>query len=205
MDIALARILLPVIGDYLGQTLTPEVATKIAGRVMAACYPGAVDVSQIAPRTVGSYELSCVRLADVHEHLKVMHMRHWMETEGYRHGLEFNPDYDRAIDLEMQGRYLLIVATHKASGQFVANYSLYLSRSMHTQTLMATEDTLFVAKEHRRGRLGVSIIKYGEQVLADLGVQELNVSVKHTNNVGPMIERMGYQPVATQYTKILKE
>ena len=205
MDLPLTPILFPVIGKYLNTQLTPEVASQLAGEILARCYPGPVDTSGIEPKKVGSFVIECARLAHVVDQLRAIHEQHWRETEGYRHALEFNPDYQRGIDLEVQGRYLLIVARRHETGEIVGNYALYLSRSMHTQTLMATEDTLFLAKDCRRGRLGIEVMRYAENALRQRGVEELNVSVKLVNSVGSMIERMGYAPVATQYTKILKE
>ncbi|OWT55282.1 GNAT family N-acetyltransferase [Candidimonas nitroreducens] len=202
MDLPIRPILCDVVGGYLGQTLTPEVAARLTADVLTRCYNGPISIEGVAPQRVGSYLVECSRLADDLDGLKALHLQHWRETERHRQGLEFNPDYNRALDLEWQGRYLLIVARH-IDGALVGNYGLYISRSMHTQTLMATEDTLFLAKEHRRGRLGISMIRYAEHALEQLGVRELNVSVKLVNEVGPMIERMGYEPVGTQYTKIL--
>lgn len=188
----------------MGQTLTPEVLSQVVAAVSVRCYPGPVDFSTVAHKQVGSYTLYCARLADNLDQLRALHAAHWAETEVHRHGTAMNPDYQRVLDLEQQGRYFLIIARH-SSGDLVANYGLFLGKSTHTQALTASEDTLFVAREHRRGRLGVALIRYAEDALALLGAEELNVSVKAVNNVGPMIERMGYLPVGTQYTKLLKK
>lgn len=194
-----------VVGDYLGKTLTPEVAAELCAKVTARCYPGPVDTTLIFPKRVGSYLLRTARVTEVIDDLREIHWQHWQETEGYRHGIEFNPDYERGLDFEAQGRYVLVVAEHIPTGKIVGNYGLYLNRSMHTQTIKASEDTLFVSREHRRGRLGIEIMRYAERAVAQLGAQELDVSVKLVNKVGPMLERMGYAPVGTQYVKILKE
>ena len=157
MDLPLARIIGPTLGAYLGQTLTPEVAAKLASDILIQGYPGPVDLTGIEPKVVGSYVLECARAHEVLDELRPLHEAHWQETEGYRHGLPFAPDYERGLDLEQQGRYVLVVARHQETGKLVGNYGLYLSHSMHTQTLMATEDTLFLAREHRRGRLGMEL------------------------------------------------
>lgn len=206
MDLPITPVLCEVIGDHMGQTLTPDVASRILARVLARCYPGPVDTSAIAPQVVGSYTLRCSRVDDALDRLRPLHYEHWLETETHRNAVtSFDPDYNRGRDLEAQGRYLLIVVEETATGNLVGNYGLYLSRSMHTQGLIATEDTLFLRRSNRGGRLGIALIRYAEQVLTQLGVEELGVSVKLVNSTGPMIERMGYQPVGTQYTKLLKE
>lgn len=204
MDLPITPILCEEFAPFVGATLTPEVLARVVARVTMRCYPGPVDFSAVAPKTIGSYTLSCARLIEVLPELRALHREHWLETEGHRHVIEMNPDYERGLDLEAQGRYFLIVARH-ASGAVVGNYGLYPARSMHTSQLIATEDTLFIASAHRKGRLGIGMIRYAEDALRQLGVTELNVSVKLVNNIGPMIERMGYFPVGTQYTKLLLE
>lgn len=205
MDLPITPILCQEISPFVGLTLTPELAAKLVAQVATRCYPGPVDISAIEPQTVGSYTIGCARAAHALPRLYPIHREHWMETEGHRHSVEFDPDYARAADLEAQGRYLLIVVVDNTTGAYIGNYSLYLARSMHTKKLIATEDTLFISKPHRKGRLGISLIRFAERALAQLGVEELNVSVKQVNHVGSMIQRMGYAPVGTQYTKILKE
>lgn len=204
MDLPITPILCEEFAPFVGATLTPEVLARVVALVTMRCYPGPVDFTDIEPSKIGSYTLSCARLTEVLPELRGLHREHWMETEGHRHAIEMNPDYARGLDLEAQGRYFLIVARH-ASGAVVGNYGLYLSRSMHTSQMIATEDTLFIARAHRKGRLGVGMIRYAEDALRQLGVTELGVSVKLVNNTGPMIERMGYAPTGTQYTKILQE
>lgn len=205
MDLPITPILCHALEPHLGCTLTPEVAARIVAAAAMACYPGPIDISEVEPLETGSYLIKCARVADYMGRLRTLHEQHWIETEGYHDVAGFNPDYQRGYDLEAQGRYLLIVAEDKTTGEVVGNYGLYVSRSMHTQQLVATEDTLFVSRPHRRGRLGIALIRYGEKTLTQLGCVEMSVDVKLSNNVGQMINRMGYEPVGTKYTKILKE
>lgn len=205
MDAPIQHTLCRSLEGHIGEVLTPEVAAEIVARTVVMCYPGPVDTSAIQPRVVGSYTLRCASMAEALPKLHGVHAAHWQETEEYRHGLPFKPDYDRALDLEQQGRCLMVVVEHNETQQLVGNYGFYLSRSMHTQTLMATEDVLFIEKQHRRGRLAVELIRYAEDALRALGVTDLNVSVKLVNQVGPMLLRMGYRETGKQYVKILKD
>lgn len=205
MDAPLTTILVHTLDQFVGQTLTPDLAARLGASILRQVYPGPVDISGIEPLRVGGYVLAPTRLRPVLDDLKALHASHWEETETHRHTQTLNPDYARGLELEMQGRYLLLAAVHMDTQELVGNYGIYLSKSMHTQQLIATEDTLYIAKAHRKGRLGVAMIRYAESVLRQLGVQELTVKVKKVNHVGPMIERMGYPVVATEHTKILTE
>lgn len=206
MDAPLTAILAHTLDQFIGQTLTPDVAARLGASILRQVYPGPVDVSGIEPLRVGRYVLAPMRVHEVLDDLKALHRSHWEETETHRNQAQtLNPDYNRGLDLERQGRFLLIGAIDMDTGQLVGNFGLYLGRSMHTQQRIATEDTLFLLKDHRRGRLGIALIKYAEDALRHLGVVELTVDVKLVNDVGPMIERMGYVPVGTKYVKQLME
>lgn len=205
MDIPLTQTLCRVFEHHLGHHLSHEVAAKMVAEVVSLCYPGPLPVARIPAKTVGSYRIYCAAVKDALVQLRKVHEEHWHETEHYRHGIPYNPDYARVVDMDQQGRALLVVVEHEKTGELVGNYGLYLSRSVHTQTLIATEDTLFISKPHRRGRLAIELMRYAEAVLVSLGVRELEVSVKLTNNVGPMIERMGFTPTGKQYVKLLEE
>lgn len=205
MDLPIIPILVRNVERFLGQKITPEIAAQLVASVVVQCYPGPMNVEKVLPKVVGSYTLRPALLSETVDELRAIHEQHWQETEDYRHGVGFNPDYERCIDLENQGKYLLLVAEHTRSHALVGNYGLFIGRSLHTQQLEATEDTLFLSKDHRRGRLGVEFIRYAEDTLRQLGVSEIGVLVKLVNEVGPMIVRMGYAPTGTKYTKILKE
>lgn len=203
MDLPLIPLLCQALMEHLDKPLTKETASEIVGKVAASCYPGPVNAFVMEPQEVGSYIIHTARLDDCIDGLRDLHQEHWRETEGHRHAIELNMDYTRMRDLEAQGRYALVVARHRETGQVVANFGTYLSVSAHTKTLMGTEDTLFVSKPHRKGRLGVALMKYTENYLVALGARELQVSVKLVNNIGDMVERLGYAPTSKTYTKII--
>lgn len=203
MDAPLIPTLCHLLGQHIGKQLTPELAALLTSQAYLACYPGPVDISAVVPREVGRYHIACERMADVVDEIKPLHAEHWAETETHRHGERLNPDYARFMDYERMGRFLLVTVREKDSGHMVGNYAAYLNYSTHTQKLSATEDTLFLSRAHRRGRLGVELIRFSEYAMATVGVHELRVTVKLVNTVGPMLERMGYQPVETGYLKLL--
>lgn len=201
MDASIVPALTHALGPHVGRPLTPEVAAQVTAQVALTCYPGPVDISRLAPRACGSYTLATERLSQITGEMVVLHRAHWDETESHRNGTQpFAPDYAGMIDFEQRGRHVLFTARAE-DGTLVGNCGMYLYPSLHTRELCAQEDTLFVLKEHRRGRLGVALIKYTEDMLALLGVRELTVTVKLVNSVGPMLARMGYQHVAAEYVK----
>ncbi|KIO48182.1 hypothetical protein SQ11_13570 [Nitrosospira sp. NpAV] len=81
---------------------------------------------------------------------------------------------------------------------------MYLDKSAHTQTLIATEDTLYLLPEARKGRVAQHFVRYVEDALRLLGVSEINISVKTVNKAGRFFRLLGYRHVENGLTKILE-
>jgi GNAT superfamily N-acetyltransferase len=187
--------------DNIGNRLTPELAI---GLLHAAAE---VQVSRIDPAYPAfeyvDYTIQHEFLENVLDEIKPIHRAHWEETEGYRHGIALDPDYDYMVNAERTGRFMLF--TVRTNGQLVGNCMMYLTQSTHTRKWIAEEDTIFIDKEHRKGRIGIKLIQYVERVLATLGVTEIRVTVKTVNRVGDLLQALGYQHTANQLIKVLGE
>lgn len=195
--------LLALLRENVGKFMDATVAAKI--------YAAAMRIDQllpqeameaISPEHCGGFTFALERMADILQEMMPLHQAHWKETEEHRHGLELKPDYDKFIRHERAGR--CVVFTLRKEGRLLGNFSLYLSRSMHTQTLMATEDTLFLLPEARKGRTAARFIGYAERNLKWLGVREINVSVKVVNQAGRYFQIIGYKHVSNGLTKVLE-
>jgi hypothetical protein len=81
---------------------------------------------------------------------------------------------------------------------------MYLDRSTHTQTLIATEDTLYLLPEARRGMVAKRFVRYVESVMTLLGAREINITVKTVNKAARFFRLLGYRHVENGLTKILE-
>lgn len=183
--------------------MTPQLALAIcnaASRVPDLLPQGRFE--KIEPEECGPFLFARERMQDILAELMPLHQSHWKETEEHRHGLELKPDYEKFIRHEQAGR--CAVFTLRQDGRLLGNFSLYLSQSMHTQTLMATEDTLFLLPEARKGRTAGRFIGYAERALKQLGVREINVSVKLVNKALRYFQIIGYKHVSNGLTKVLE-
>lgn len=186
----------------LGNTLTPEL---IAGLYMAAEeQPSPIDIAGIPQDTHADYVLAVERIEDVLGEIKPLHAAHWAETETYRHGIALNADYEYMISSERSGRFMLFTVRDQAN-ELVGNCMMYLTRSTHTQKWVAEEDTIFIRVDHRKGRLGIKLVRYVESVLRALGVTEIRVTVKTVNRAGVLLKALGYTHTADQLVKVLGE
>lgn len=135
---------------------------------------------------------------DVWPELVEIHRQHWFETEAYRHGQPFAPSCERYHRFEQIGWYILFTA--RDGSKLVGNLGVYLSPSMHTQQLIATEDTLFLLPDYRRGRNAVDFMEYAEAECWRRGAVELTVTAKN-DRVGRLLVMLAYEPVSVQYSK----
>lgn len=191
------QALCTVLAQFAGQPLTMEVAQQIVGRL---CPANPIDIAQFRPITHGDYVIAAERFADHLAELDVLHRAHWLETEKYRHGLALNPDYPSIAELERAGKVLQL--TMRKAGALVGHLRLYIARSLHTQTLYAEEDSLFIDTASRGGFAVVALLRYAEACIWSLPqLEEIRVNSKLANRADVLMKRIGYQATALQHTK----
>ena len=187
----------------MGQVLDPACCAEIELELLAT-EDRSIDPKQFGAVQCGRLTFRAERFADVLPELHELHKTHWLETEKHRHGLAMNPDYDAMADQERAGQMLQFTA--RDCDSLVGNLRLYIRTSMHTQTLYAVEDTLYLRPEYRAGRNALRFMQYAEACLRAIGVREIRADTKNTAPAGALLmKHMGYQPVATQYVKFLED
>lgn len=127
--------------------------------------------------------------------------QHWHETEEYRHGEKFNPNYLLYRQYESAGLFFL--ATARANGAMVGYAGMYVTPSMHTQRMIATEDTWFLLPEYRKGWNAVRFYKFVENECLRRRAIGCGMTVKNTNGASKVLEFLGYKEVSRQYYKHL--
>ena len=195
--------LMSLLRTNIGVPLSPELAAHImlaADRIPALIARDAVD--RIKPERYGDFVFSLERIEAIAEEIKPLHQAHWNETEGHRHGLPFNPDYAAFVRYERAGRYVLL--TLREGGRLSGNCAMYLDKSMHTQTIIATEDTLYLLPDARKGRVARHFVAYIERAMRQLGAREIHITVKTVNKAGRFFRMLGYRHIENGLMKILE-
>jgi GNAT superfamily N-acetyltransferase len=127
--------------------------------------------------------------------------QHWTETEEYRHGQGFKPVYSRYA--EYAACDWLFVVIVRDEGRAIGYAAMYVTPSMHTQKLVATEDTFFLLPEYRGKGLASDFVTFVEGECIRRGAVEVLFTAKAVNHVGAILEHLDYLPVAVQYAKQL--
>lgn len=115
---------------------------------------------------------------------------------------DFNPrvsEYQKAADAGYLLNYVV-----RIDGQPVGYSNVYLTNDMHNSEFMATEDTIFIVKEHRNG-VGRKLVRAILEDLKRRGVKRVMVSPVTDLRVGKIWERMGFKPVAQQMTYVFED
>ena len=183
-----------------GQVLTREVAVKILKEMFP--YSG-IDPKRFGTQKCGTMTFQAEHLANILEEIHPLHVAHWHETEGYQKGIDLDMDYPAILEDEWAGR--MVQFTARCDGKLVGNLRVYLSRSRHTKRPFAVEDTLFMLPEYRKGRSGLRFMQFAENGLREMGCRELRVTTKMVNKVHLLLEFMGFQRVAYELVKYLKD
>lgn len=131
--------------------------------------------------------------------------QHWMETEEYRHGQEYNPDWVRYLSSDAAGWYFMCTARPddpcRMQAPMVGYGGMWAMPSMHTQKMIASEDTFFLLPEYRQGWNAIQFLKFIEAECLKRGAVEIGWTDK--KGKGALLRRLGYSVVASQWSKQL--
>lgn len=147
-----------------------------------------------------NYTFALEKFTDTYRELEPLYRQHYSEMAERLHGqgIEISPynprlhEYGAACE---RGDLLNFVL--RLDGQACGYSNVYLTRDMHNQDLIATEDTVFVLKEHRNG-VGKQLVRFILDDLQRRGVKRLLVSAMTDLRVAKLWGRMGFKEAATQ-------
>jgi len=115
---------------------------------------------------------------------------------------ELEPDYDAYRRVAQAG--MLRCVTVRNDDELIGYVIFFISPHLHYKSCVtATEDIYFVRKDFRKGRVGIKLFQYAEQVLRHCGVQRIVMNTKvHLDN-SKLFEYLGYKMTDKVFTKIL--
>lgn len=140
-------------------------------------------------------------IASVFEQIQPLLREHWREIAAFP-DIPLDPDFQQYRLAESQGQ--LRIFTVRA-GERLVGYAIYfLAPALHyCRTLIAKQDILYLAPDHRRGLTGWKLLKYADERLKGDGVQCVFHHVKAAHNFSPVLERMGYELTELTYSRRL--
>lgn len=119
--------------------------------------------------------------------------RHWQEIAHYL-DIPYAPQWDKYEMLEANGK--LRIFTARIDEQLVGYCVFLVDRNIHYgSSLEANEDVLFLVPEQRKGRIGIRLIKFADELLKSEGVQLVKRHIKFAHDHLPLLECMGYEKI----------
>jgi hypothetical protein len=129
-----------------------------------------------------------------------LHKLQWDEIEEDRP--PFKPNYLPFYLNEKENKFFQVNV--RKDNHLVGGVGFFLFDSMHTSLLTANETAFFLLPEHRKGMLAMNLLKYSDNILKNLGVYEIIVTVKSYAKTGRLIERLDFKQSDTVYIKMVK-
>lgn len=136
-------------------------------------------------------EFATENFSSVFEEIKPLIARHYEEIALYREHVPLAPDWGRYRYMEQTKS--LAVYTARDAGALVGYSVFLLSYHLHyVHTLVAANDILYLAPEHRRGTTGIKLIRHSENDLRRRGVKRIMWHVKCDHDFRAILHRLGY-------------
>ena len=112
------------------------------------------------------------------------------------------PDYDAYKRLADSG--MLRCITVRADDEMIGYIIFIIQPHLHYMTCKtAFEDIYFIRKDYRKGRVGIRLFKYAEEVLKGIGVNRIIMHTKIHMDNSSLFEYLGYKWTDKLFTKIL--
>jgi len=143
-------------------------------------------------------DVDAFKFLDEFEQLFPLHYEELCVTKEF----ELEPDYDAYRRVAQAG--MLRCVTVRNDDELIGYVIFFISPHLHYKSCVtATEDIYFVRKDFRKGRVGIKLFQYAEQVLRHCGVQRIVMNTKvHLDN-SKLFEYLGYKMTDKVFTKIL--
>jgi GNAT superfamily N-acetyltransferase len=141
------------------------------------------------------------RVADVFTEIQPLLRAHYEEIAHFQ-DIPLDPNFARYCAMDEAGVLRIFTARiHDA----LVGYAIYaVDYALHYESsLQAIQDVLYLAPEHRNGRLGLRLIEHADVELKAEGVQVVRQHVKAKHDFGRLLERLGYELEDKLYSRRL--
>ena len=127
-----------------------------------------------------------------------IHYEELCVTKDYK----LEPDYWAYENLHKAG--CLRAVTCRSDGELIGYIIFIVQPHLHYRScITAFEDLYYVKKEYRKGRTGIKLFQYAEQVLKASGVNRIIMHTKIHQDHSRLFEYLGYKNTDKLFTKLL--
>ena len=129
---------------------------------------------------------------------------HWDEIALNKETIKLNPNWEAYEMLEQLGSLGLYTA--RKQSKLVGYFVVIAEKSIHYKDhIFAANDIIYLDPAHRKGFLGLKLIKFVEQDLKSMGVSVLTINTKVHQPFDVIMKRLGFSLIERTYSKYLGE
>ena len=127
---------------------------------------------------------------------------HWDEVALNKDFIELNPDYNAYLECEQNEN--LKIFTAREGEELVGYFAVIVTRSLHyCDHKFATNDVIFMHKDHRKGMASIKLIKFAIECLREDGVSLLMMNTKVHKPYDIVLKRLKFEHIENVYSKRL--
>lgn len=125
---------------------------------------------------------------------------HWDEVGQNKIKMQLDPDIAKLDFLNSRGMLHIVIA--RDNGVLVGYHASIVDTLIHYKNVLAAKGDLYwLHPDHRKGSVGIKLLKEVERTLKLRGVQVIYDITKLYLDHGKIFERLGYRPIERNYSK----
>jgi GNAT superfamily N-acetyltransferase len=143
-------------------------------------------------------------LSQVDREARPLLEKHWQDIALNKDKIKLNPDWDAYYLKEEMNQ--LKIFTARNSGVLVGYFVVFTGNHLHYKDhIFATNDIIYMHPDHRKGFVGIKLIKFAEKCLKEDNISVLHINTKFHKDFSKVLERLGFAPVEAVYGKFIGE
>ncbi len=141
---------------------------------------------------------------DVKDEASLLWPLHWDEVGQNKIKMQLDPDIEKLNRLNDRGMLHIVIV--RENGKLVGYHASIIDTLMHYKKVLAAKGDLYwLHPDHRKGTIGIRLLKEVERTLKLRGVQVIYDITKLYLDNGKIFERLGYRPIERNYSKWIGE
>lgn len=125
---------------------------------------------------------------------------HYQELAKNKNLAVLAPDVNKYLAMQDAGIVVTLLA--RKEDQLVGYSITFITKHLHYKHLVyAQNDVLFVDRSHRKGRVGIRLIKETEKICAEKGAKQIVWHAKPDTPLDMLMPALGYNTQDVMYSK----
>jgi len=139
----------------------------------------------------GMYSIREATATEMLEHATELFAEHYEEIALNKQVMQLKPDAEKYLEIEAKGSLFILAAY--ADNELVGYSVNFTTNHMHySDLIVASNDLLFISKQHRKGKVGLKLIRATESKAKSVGAKLMLWHAKPDTALVGLLPRLGY-------------